>query len=228
MAVITVRGWATRDSAPDRARLDLDLEAIAARAADALDDLARRSAVLDTALDAAGADVLARRPSAVTLAPRYDYQQNRQVLRGQAAVRRLVVELRPGGALGALLRRAVAEADARVQRLVWEVDADAAVHAEVRAAAARDARARAQAYAGALQLRLGDVEWLAEPGLSGAPPADGGGFPPQAGARMELLAAGAPPDSGGESQVVLDLAPEPVRISAAVEARFTLLPAGRG
>lgn len=226
MAVITVQGWATRDSAPDRARLTLGLEAIAARAADALEDLARRSAVLDRALDAAGADVLARRPSAVRLAPRYDYQQNRQVLRGQAAVRTLVVELRPGGALGELLRRAVAEADARVQHLAWEVDEDAAVHAEVRAAAARDARARAQAYAAELDLRLGEVEWLAEPGLSGMPEQPGWERGARAGMPARAMAMSAESGAAEEAQVVLELAPEPVRVAAAVEARFTLLPAG--
>jgi len=231
MAAVTVRGWASRDSPPDRVRLTLGLEAIAARAAEALEELARRSRILDAALDAAGADVLARRPSAVTLAPRYEYQQNRQVLRGQAAVRTLVVELRPGGELGELLRRAVAEADARVQHLAWEVDEDAAVHAEVRAAAARDARARAEAYAGALGLRLGGVEWLAEPGLSGGESEGGSRRRREAGEHMEVMAAASPPDSGAggvEAQVVPDLAPEPVRVSAAVEARFVLLAAGGG
>jgi hypothetical protein len=226
VAVATVQGTASADAVPDRVEVVVALEVVAPRADEALDELARRSGRFDAVLDGAGDAVLVRRPSAVTLVPRYEYERDRRVFRGQVAARTLSVELRPGPAIGEVLRRSVADAQARVHALTWHVDEDNPVHVAVRGAAARNARGRAEAYAAELDLRLGPVEWLAEPGLAGDPQPPGQEM--AAGAPRAFMAVRSAVEAaaveGGEGQVVLDLAPQPVRVDAAIQARFTLLP----
>lgn len=51
----------------------------------------------------------------------------------------------------------------------WQLDPDNPVYTEARRLAAEDARRRADAYASALGLGIGAVEWLAEPGLRREP-----------------------------------------------------------
>lgn len=218
MAGVTVRGTARRDVEPDRVRLTLSLSAEAERADDALAELTRRSRVLDRVLEEAAGDVLRRRPSSVWVGPSYD---RRGQQRGQQATASVDVEVRAGGAPGELVARAVAEPRARVSSMQWAVDDDNPAHAEVRAAAVVDARARAEVYARAAGMRLGVLDWVAEPGL-GARNRD----PAEAEHRVAAVAhRAAGPESAEDGRSVLDLSPEPVPLTAAVEARYTLLPA---
>lgn len=226
MASVTVRGAASRDVAPDRLHLQLALDAEAARPEAAMDDLARRSATLDRVLDDAGDAVLLRRPSSVWVSPRYDYDGRRHVLRAYAATRAVVVELRPGEGLGPLIRQVVDEAGATVGALRWRVDDDSPAHVQVRAAAAADGRGRAEAYASELGMRLGVLDWIAEPGLGPSrrrEDAPGPGFEATEARALAASASGEP-----DGRIVLDLRAEPVVISASVEVSYTLLPEGPG
>lgn len=221
MSILTVRGTATREVTPDRAVLTLGLDAVAEHAEEALALLAEGSDLLDRVLDGAGDRVLARRPSAIRVVPRHDAGPRGPILRGQAAERSVVTELRADGEVGELISSAVAESGARVHALQWSVDPDNPVHSGLRAAAVGDARTKAEDYADAAGMRLGPLRWLAEPGLAPDRPARGE-------QEMALTALRASAPGGGEPPI-LDLRPEDVRLSATVEASYELLPTeGRG
>jgi uncharacterized protein len=213
MASVTVRGSAEREVDPDRVRITVTVEGEAAEADQALADLAERSAALDELIEQAGEAILARRPSSVSVGPTYD--RNGQV-RGQTARRTVTVEARPVGQLGELLARAVDVAGTSLGGMQWLVEPGNAVHASLRAEAAADARMRAEVYAEAVGMRLGQLDWIAEPGLGTGPPPEPG-LPR---ARTMLAAAMEQADSSR----ILDLQPEPISVTAEVEARYALLP----
>lgn len=85
---------------------------------------------------------------------------------GWRAVRSTSLDVHALDALSSLLAALVA-AGATVHGPVWRLRPDHPLLAQVRAAAAQDARARAAAYADALGVGLGRLEWVAEPGLRG-------------------------------------------------------------
>ncbi len=214
MASVIVRGAAEREVDPDRLRLTLAVEAEAAQADQALADLADRSAALDRVIEQAGDAVLARRPSSVSVGPAYD--RNGQV-RGQTARRTVTLEARPAGPVGELLARAIEVPGTNLGGMQWLVEPRNPVHAALRAEAAADARARAEVYADAVGMRLGQLEWITEPGLRQ-------GRPPDDGARPEARMALAATMDRADSTRILDLQPEPVTVTAGVEAGYALLP----
>lgn len=214
MATVTVHGEAAADVPPDRVRLQVGVQAEAATAADALAGLTVRAAELDRLLTAAGELVRLRRPSTVTVQPMWSPSGE---VSGQAARQTTVVEAVPGDELGGLLGRLVAVPGATLEGTGWVVDPDNPAHGRLRAAAVADARARAADYADAAGLRLGTVEWIAEPGADRPPEPHWG-----RGKRSGTMAAEA---AGGAALVLL---PEPVVLVAAVDVRYALLPGEGG
>jgi uncharacterized protein len=208
VATVTVRGRAEADVEPDRVRLVLAVQAEAATSAEALALVADRATAVDAALDAAGELVLLRRPAAVTIGPVWSDDNK---VRGQAARRAVTVEARAGGDLGSLLAGVADVPGATVDGTEWVVEPANPVHADLRAAAVRDARARAADYAGAAELRLGALESISEPEVR----------PGERGWRAEKARAAF--DGGGPVLESLELRPEPVEVSAAVDVRFALL-----
>lgn len=194
---------------PDRVRLVLAVQAEAATSAEALAVVAERATAVDAAVDAAGDLVLLRRPAAVTIGPVWSDDNK---VRGQAARRGVTIEARAGGDLGPLLAGLADVPGATVDGTQWVVEPANPVHAGLRAAAVRDARARAADYAGAAELRLGALEWISEPEVRPGDP----GWVPQANARAAF-------DGGGPVLESLELRPEPVEVGAAVDVRFALL-----
>jgi uncharacterized protein len=213
MATVTVRGRAEGDVEPDRVRLGYVVQAEAAVGAEALTMVAERSAAADEALDRAGDLLLLRRPAAVTLAPVWS---NTGEVTGQAARRFVLVEARAVGPLGELLAALVAVPGSIVESTEWVVDARNPVHARLRAAAVADARERAADYAQAADLRLGALEWITEPDVRPGEP----GWPGWPGPQAVALGL-ARNDAGGSP--VLELRPEPVAVSTAVDVRYALL-----
>ncbi|HST67985.1 MAG TPA: SIMPL domain-containing protein [Mycobacteriales bacterium] len=210
MATVTVRGRAELDVEPDRVRLGYVVQAEAAAGADALTLVAERSAAADEALDRAGDLLLLRRPAAVTLTPVW---ADNGTVTGQAARRFVLVEARAVGPLGELLAALVAVPGSTVESTEWVVDPGNPVHARLRAAAVADARQRAADYAQAADLRLGALEWITEPDVRP-------GEPGWASAQAVSLGF-ARKDAGGSP--VLELRPEPVAVSTAVDVRWALL-----
>jgi uncharacterized protein YggE len=208
MATVAVCGRADADVPPDRLRAVLVAQADAVTGADALALVAERSAAVDAALDAVGDLVLLRRPAAVTLSP--VWSDHREVT-GQAARRAVTVEARADGPLGELLVGIEAVPGTTVTSTEWVVDADNAVHGRLRAEAVQDARARAEDYARAAELRLGALESISEPE----------GRPGEPGGWVQARAFAA--NGFDDSSPVLELPPEPVAMGAAVDARYALL-----
>jgi uncharacterized protein len=209
MATVTVRGRAAADVPPDRAQVVVAVQAEAATGAEALALVADRSAAVDAALDGVGDLVLLRRPAAVTLSPVWN--DHREVT-GRAARRTVQIEAEAGGPLGELLAGLAAVPGTTIESTEWIVDPTNAVHGELRTAAVKDAHARAEDYARAAGLRLGTLEWISEPDVR---PGDGGWV--QSAQKMSRFAG------LGDSAAVLELRPEPVGVSAAVDVRYALL-----
>lgn len=208
MATVTVRGRAAADVPPDRAQVVVAVQAEAATGAEALALVAERSAAVDAALDAVGDLVLLRRPAAVTLSPVWN---DHGEVTGQAARRTVQVEAQADGPLGELLAGFAAVPGTSVESTEWIVEPTNAVHSELRAAAVKDAHARAEDYAWAAGLRLGTLEWISEPDVR---PNEGGWVQAR---RMSRFAG--PVDGAA----VLELRPEPVGVAAAVDVRYALL-----
>ena len=211
MAAVTVRGRAELEVAPDRVRLAVTVRADAAEAAEALAELAVRSAAAGEVLDSAEG-LLRQRPSAVSLSPRWSPTGE---VAGQSAQRTVVVEARADAPLGRLLRELAAIPDTTLGGTEWLVDTDNPAHGRLRAAAVADARARASDYARAADLRLGALEWVTEPEAS---------RPPEPWPVGRQLAAADAAAGGRDGGPVLELRPEPVPVSAAVDVRYALLP----
>lgn len=213
MATVTVRGRAEVDTEPDRVRLVFAVRAEAVAGAEALAMVAERSAAADEALDGFHELLLLRRPAAVTLTPVWSDSagpMGGQTITGQAARRVVVLEARAVGPLGELLAAIVAVPGSTVESTQWLADPGNPVHARLRAAAVGNARERAADYAQAADLRLGALEWIAEPEVRPADP--GFGF------RAAKMSARS--DDGGP---VLELRPEPVPVEVSVDVRYALL-----
>ncbi len=179
----------------------------------AMDALAGPAAALDGVLDARSAALRDRSTSALSVQPvvEHDPRTGRARTTGYEATRATTCVVADLGALAALVREAVDEAGARLGGPVWRIGADDPVHDEVRAAAAADARRRAEASARGLGLAVGAVEWVLDPVLRSG----GGGGPVMP--RMAMAAA-APVGAGA-----VDVAPGRVTVTASVDVGFRLL-----
>ncbi|HEX6754556.1 MAG TPA: SIMPL domain-containing protein [Mycobacteriales bacterium] len=211
MATVLVRGSARAEVEPDRVRIAVTVSADAAAGPEALALLAERSAAAEGVLDAA--DLLARRPAGVSLQPRWGQQQGEIV--GQTAQRTFVAEAAAGSPLGELLARLVDVPGTTVAGAEWLVDDANPAHSRLRAAAVADAHARAADYAQAAGLRLGALDRVAEPGLTEPGPHV---WVPQS-----ARALGFAGDTAGGGGPVLELRPQPVELTAAVDVRWSLL-----
>jgi uncharacterized protein len=182
-ATVTVTGTGTATAVPDTALLELGVEARGSTPAEALDACARALDRVRAALDAAGVDPARRASSGLRLQEDWE---SRQPGRGPVAYQagaRLTVRLDRPERAGQVAAAAVAAGGdgARVHGLELVVGDPGRVAAAARAAAWRDALARAGQYAELAGMTLGPVLEVRE-----APP------PPDV-RPMRLLAAEAAP-----------------------------------
>jgi uncharacterized protein YggE len=183
-ATVTVAGAGAATAVPDTALLQLGVEPRGATPVEALDTCGRALEQISSALDAEGVEAARRATSGLEL---HEDWETRQPGRGPVAYvagARLTVRLdRPGRAGRVAAAAAAAGGDgARVHGLELVVGDPAAVAAAARAAAWRDALARAEQYAALAGSALGPVLQIRE-----APP------PPPDARPMRLLAADATP-----------------------------------
>jgi uncharacterized protein YggE len=101
--------------------------------------------------------------------------------------------------------------DVALEGPLWRVDRDNPAHAELQAEAVQEARARAERYAAALGGVLGRLVELSDPGA-------GGGM-------LYRMSAHALASGGGEAMDIasVDLSPQPIEISASVNATWYLV-----
>jgi uncharacterized protein YggE len=200
---------ATVAARPDRAAVHLVLSVLAPEPADALNQVAERATRLEALLTRLGIAEADRVSGGVTVAEETEWRNDRTELLGHRATARVTTRVTDLAALGRLLSAAVGETGARVDGPYWIVDAAN----PARLAACRDAvasaRARAEAYATGLGLRLGAVEEINE----SVPQVPGPG--PLFGAAMARAAMAAPAE--------VPMNPGELDVAAHVWVRFALV-----
>ena len=211
-ATVVVRGTGTAPARPDRAVLVFDVAHLAPTAAGALQEVAERSARLEQLLRERGVGDGDWTTTGVTVQPAYEWQKDQRVLLGQRAANQLQVTARDAGLVGRLLTDAVEVAGARVGGPQWIVEPANPAHAAACAAAARDARRRAEAYAAGLGLSLGEVVVVDETSPDRAVPVG-----------RAMLAMKVSADMGDDTPIEVNAGD--LDVTADVRVTFVLVPA---
>jgi len=158
MATVTVRGTGTAYGTPDEATLGLGVEAVRPTAAAALQEVAERTNSLVTLCHELGLPDGDVTTTGVSVRDHGEHDEDgRWQHRGYKAANRVSARVRNVESIGALLTAAVDRTGATVDGPYWRLLPEHAAHAEASRAAARDARARAEALVDALGGRLGVV-----------------------------------------------------------------------
>jgi uncharacterized protein len=211
---IIVRGHGEVRVLPDRALLNVRADGEAASRDDAYATAAKIATAVD-AVFAAMQDAIGRvTATGVVVQPKSRWKKGEAVRTGWTAMRTSMVEVVNLDVLSDLVAR-LAAAGAAISGPFWQLDVANNAHADARRHAAEDARLRAEAYASALGLSLGEVAWVAEPGLrdhAGAV-AFQGVMPMSAGARVA---------GGMAEEPTIDITPEEITIGADVEVGFAI------
>ena len=161
---VGVRGHALVPGEPDQLEVALTVFAVEDSAASALTAAARLSGELVAVLSELAVPDGARSTSGITVREEFERIEGRWARRGYRASNQVVVRLHEPDRIGRLMTEAVARARARVDGPRWRFKSENPARAEACRQAAADARRKAEAYAGALGLRLGDVLKVVEPG----------------------------------------------------------------
>jgi uncharacterized protein YggE len=168
---ITVRGEAVVPAEPDELRLRLIVSAVRPQQADALEDVTARSHALDSLLDELDVPKPMRTTSGLSIREKREWvteataegtHRERSVHRGYEVHNSMLVRLDDPTIAGRLLEGAVERAQAHVEGPSWHVDGANPARIEACREAARDGRRKAEAYAGALGLRIGVVSSVSE------------------------------------------------------------------
>ncbi|MFW5947387.1 MAG: SIMPL domain-containing protein [Gemmatimonadota bacterium] len=192
-STLSVSAQATVTRAPDRARVHLAVETVAATAREATDaNAASMTAVLD-ALARLGIDPDDVRTQSVTLNPRYDRgaEDREPAIVGYQAANRVTVPVTPVDDVGPVVDAAVAAGANRVTGIEFEIgDPEAAYHEALRRAIAR-AQRDADVAAAALGQPLGPAVSVSTGGLDAPVPR-----PMMEAMDLNLRAAGTPVQAG--------------------------------
>lgn len=211
---IIVKGWGQARSMPDRAVIDVVVEAEGGTQEQSYNDAARLTQRVDEVL-ANRADAVARVLAAVlTVHPRSRWKRGESVRAGWRAARGATVEVSDFSQLGELIAE-LTSAGGAVSGPNWRLEESNPAHRDARRTAAEDARRRAEDYAGALGLALGPVAWVSEPGLRGGGEASG-----RIGVALAAQAGGAAMPR--EPDEVIDVTPAEMTTTAEVEVGFSL------
>jgi len=148
--------------------------------------------------------------AALAVQPTTRWRKGESQRTGWQAFRLSVVEIKDTSRVGELLN-ALAGAGGNISDLSWMVAQANQSFALARQRAGEDARARAQQYAQALNIKLGPVAWAAEPGLRST---DHAGW--------TAAAAGARAMSAGAGEESVSVNPDEVTIHAAIEVGYCI------
>ncbi len=211
---IVVRGTGEARALPDQASLRVEVTADHKTQDAAYDARTKLAESVDGVLSR-HADAIARTTIAsLVVQPRTRWHRGEDIRTGWRASRTSFVDVVGLDALGEIMSGLV-DAGAAVQGPQWSMAATNPAFDQARAAAAEDARRRAQSYAAALGLSVGPVAWVAEPGLRRDP---GPPVPLQAG--MAQLAAATAVAGEAEPEPVT---PAEMTVRVDVEVGFTIL-----
>jgi uncharacterized protein YggE len=162
----TVRGIGVARVRPDGVIVGLGVQHRSDAAPEALSEAARKAQQLESLfreLEIEEQDWVA---GSITLRERevWDESSRREVRQGYVASSRVDVRLSDTTRLGTLLAEAAARVEASVDGPRWEIRPENPAHDEARGRAMADARRRADAYAHAAGLALGEVLVVVEAG----------------------------------------------------------------
>ena len=197
---ITVRGEGTVDAVPDMAVVTVGVRAEDESAGVAMDTVREQMTAVFAALEEAGIAARDMQTGTIGLGPRYDRETGD--VTGYSASNSLELRLRDLDALGGVLDTVVAQGANELRGLRFDIDDDAPLLAEARRRAVADAMARAELYADAAGVRLGDVEAIIETDVSDGP--------------RPMMRAEMASDSG------MPVAPGEISISARVQMTFDI------
>lgn len=210
---IIVKGRGEARSLPDRAILTVLVDAEGSTREHAYNDAATAAKQVDEVLAGRSDGIDRVITAALMVHPKSRWKKGESVRAGWRATRGTTVEVTDLAQLGELISE-LTGAGAAISGPSWRLDESNPAHREARRLAAEDARRRAEDYAGALGLLIGDVAWISEPGLR-AP-------------GLEDRFSGAVPAAAramaGESNDVIDVQPDEIRTVASVEIGFCLNP----
>jgi uncharacterized protein len=157
MATIKVRGHASVEVRADEAVLTFEAVAVADAAAEAFAAASERAATLDEVLDDAGIERARRSTMGVVLHEHQEFDAAGQPRRTHRASTTVSVRMTEPEAIPAVLASAVARSGAYVRGPHWRAADTTEAATEACRRAVADAQVRAEAYAGALGVRLGRV-----------------------------------------------------------------------
>jgi len=166
----TVRGIGVARVRPDGVIVGLGVQHRGDTAAEALSETARKAQQLESLfheLEIEEEDWVA---GSITLREREEWDEStrREVRQGYVAWSRVDLRLSDTSPLGGLLAEAAARVEASVDGPRWEIRPENPAHDEARGRAMADARRRADTYAQAAGLGLGDVLQVVEVGAEQA------------------------------------------------------------
>jgi uncharacterized protein YggE len=162
-AIVTVRGEAAIRTEPDEAFVWITLAATEPTPGPALSDVAKRSEALVALLNELAIAAEDRSTAGITVREEYEHTQDGRRSVGHYAASSVSVRVSNTQLIGTLVMRCSSELDARIAGPSWRVSASNPAWLEAAAAAARNARDKAAAYADGLDLQLGPLRALAEP-----------------------------------------------------------------
>jgi uncharacterized protein len=162
----TVRGIGVARVRPDGVIVGLGVQHRSAVAAEALSEAARKAQQLESLFRELGIEEQAWVAGSITLREReeWDEASRREMRQGYVASSRVHVRLSDTSGLGTLLAGAAERVEASVDGPRWEVLPENPAHDEARGRAIVDARRRADAYARAAGLTVGEVLTVVEAG----------------------------------------------------------------
>lgn len=203
-ATVTARGEAVVSGRPDEGIWTIELTALADGPDAALAEVASRGQAAAALLDEMGIDMAMRSTSGVSVREEFDHVDGTQVRRGFRAHATTTVRLEDPTIAGRLIQGAAERAQAQVRGPSWWIAPDNPARVEACRRAAVEAKRKAEAYADALDLRLGPVVEIREPST---------GPSPMPRARGLTLAA---------AEVAIDVDPGELNVEAQVEVTFAL------
>ncbi len=165
---VTVRGEALVPGEPDEAHVFLQIKAVEKSPQKAMADASVRSAKLQQIFEELDVPDVARATSGISIAEEteWDARSSRRKQLGYRAVNAISVRLDDVDKVARLIAEVTERCDATVRGPSWQIALANPARSEAFRAAAEDARRKAEAYASALGVTLGDVLSVIEPGLA--------------------------------------------------------------
>jgi len=183
-ATITVTGTAVIPAQPDEVAIGIALSHLAPTPDAAISEVAMRSQQLEAIFNEMGIGRDRWTTSGVSVKEEREWDGNRQVHRGYHAGTRVHLRVADAQLVGKVMHESVRRCQAAIDGPTWLIAPDNPAHDDARRLAAIAARAKAQTYATALDVRLGSIVIVTEPGLDSEPPR-----PMQKGARLMAMEA---------------------------------------